>query len=488
VVTLRKLPFFLINLSAAALCIIAIVMYASNTAGQVPVLFFCSILLVALSLFYYFAFSDFLIRILRVSPVLFIVSVWLMLCVTMAIPIFFMLDESGIRSFFISTNALTTTGIPLSTTWRFNAEGFLIWYDYCQWIGGYLTLISFWVLSYSRRYRSVEKRLNRRLDSRPREGIETSVIPMRLAVIYFAFSLTVALIFSTISTDFIIGIRSAFVLPATGSLFLHYTPDFNISKYAFQFFSSLVMLISISGMLWIMVITLSSNRKDNIREEQKLIGSIIISIFVIVFFMSFFKVDNEISFLNYFLKMISDIFLAISTGYVSFGDKDHLISIPLVIMLSLIGGISISTSGGIKLSRLLFLKKQILNDLLSMIYPNLALKKQSQEGYELQRMRRIWMIVTSLIILLILLICIYGLEGANFEYALLNATAIVSNSGGVLDYAGLLRGQSSDIEPFLVYSEFTILLSAILMIVARLEYVFVFSIVILIVRARRQAK
>ena len=115
-ITLRKLPFFLINLSAAVLSIIALVMYASNTIGQVPVLFFCSILLVALSLFYYFAFSDFLIRILRVSPVLYIVSVWLMLCVTMSIPIFFMLDESGIRSFFISTNALTTTAIPLSTT------------------------------------------------------------------------------------------------------------------------------------------------------------------------------------------------------------------------------------------------------------------------------------------------------------------------------------------------------------------------------------
>lgn len=110
-----------------------------------------------------------------------------------------------------------------------------------------------------------------------------------------------------------------------------------------------------------------------------------------------------------------------------------------------------------------------------MIYPNLALKKKSHEGDYFLRSKRIWMIVMSIILMLVVLLCLYGAEGASFEYAILNAAAITTNSGGLLDYAGYIRGQVENVEPILVYSDFTMLFSAIAMIVARLEFVFVFS-------------
>ena len=132
---LINLPYMLIIAAALSLIAYSIVALVSNSPGQVGLLLSSALFLCFFTVIIYLAFHNALLTLLRFNPIIYIFAVWLLLVIIFTLPTYMMLGMNWTRCFFFVANALTTTAIPLTGSWRFHTIAFIMWYDTMQWLG-----------------------------------------------------------------------------------------------------------------------------------------------------------------------------------------------------------------------------------------------------------------------------------------------------------------------------------------------------------------
>ncbi len=214
----------------------------------------------------------------------------------------------------------------------------------------------------------------------------------------------------------------------------------------------------------LMYMALKGNLKKIKGEEVRWFYIYLFAAFVIVtawLFYNDYGYGIEETIRNSAFQVVS---LATCTGYSS---SDHLIWGPffwmIAIVLMITGGCTASTSGGIKIGRIVILAKNLLNEFKKQTHPN-AILPVRMNGKSLSNdvVNRILAFIFAYITLIVLSTLILTFEGLNFEEALGASISAISNVGSGFGSFG--PGGS-----FIELSVFSKWYLAFLMMVGRLE-------------------
>ncbi len=110
----------------------------------------------------------------------------------------------------------------------------------------------------------------------------------------------------------------------------------------------------------------------------------------------------------------------------------------LTLLLTFIGGMTLSTAGGVKMMRFLLLLKQGRKELSLLAYPH-DVKGVSFEGtpVHIDLMQTVWVFFALFNAAIAVLMLVFAFTGLSFEHSLAAALAAVANAGPMLDMVGI---------------------------------------------------
>ena len=403
----------------------------------------------------YFANRNIKLELDARSSIYSIFLAWPILILMGSIPLLFIFpDHSFFDILFISSSLSTTTG-----SWFFNnvivpGEA-IIWQSALQWLGGLLTLVI--ACSF------VEALFDK--SSSERTFFDLS----KVKVIFFIY-LILTIIFSFIMyfLDLTIeeSIRLSISLLSTSNAIS--SSDTSI----FVTYDSKVMSVMILGM-FLGSLSVNLHYKAFISGissyfKDKSVKYIFLTVLVTYVMISMFSNLSSSHFsYNLLVNKLFIIFSLLSTtGYIpNLGNHTEEFSAILILLLTLafIGGSASSTTGGMKISRLVSLFRYISNELHHLAHPMEIISKK-KETIPSNISLLFVSVILFMILFLIITIC-YTIIGIKFETAFLLVTALITNTGrGILELNNLHFFPSSPIET---------ILSVIAMLIGRIETILI---------------
>ena len=132
-------------------------------------------------------------------------------------------------------------------------------------------------------------------------------------------------------------------------------------------------------------------------------------------------------------------FAAISViSTTNFRSPDLELPFIFTLLLTFIGGMTLSTAGGIKLMRVLLLFRQSRKELSVLAYPH-DVKSVSFEGHpvDIDLMQTVWVFFCLFAAGIAALMLVFAFTGLSFEHSLAAALAALANAGPMLDMVGI---------------------------------------------------
>ncbi len=256
-----------------------------------------------------------------------------------------------LNSWFESVSALTTTGSTVLGHLDNVSKGILLWRSLLQWLGGTGIIVMAMTILPVLRIGGMQLFRNEFSDRSEKILPRVSQIASAILSIYFVFTLTCAILLHLAGMKWFDAICHAMGTVSTGGLS---TKDLSIGAFrSFPIELILMIFMIIGGTTFILFIKLwHHNFKDVWRDSQLRVYLSIIGIASLLgaFWLTLYK---DMDFLNSLRhSSFAVISVITSTGYAT---EDYITwgPFPLVLffLLSIIGGCTGSTSGGIKVFR-----------------------------------------------------------------------------------------------------------------------------------------
>jgi len=403
----------------------------------------------------YFANRNIKLELDARSSIYSIFLAWPILILMGSIPLLFIFpDHSFFEILFISSSLSTTTG-----AWFFNnvviPSEAIIWQSALQWLGGLLTLViasSF-----------VEALFDK--SSSERTFFDISKIKV-ISIIYLILTIIFSFIMYFLDLSIEESIRLSISLLSTSSSVS------SSETSVFVLYDAKIMSVMILGMLLgslsvslhykAFILGISSYFKD------KNVKYIIITVFITYIIISIFSNISSSHFsYNLIINKLFIIFSLISTtGYIPnlrnyTGEYSSILI--LLMVLAFIGGSTLSTTGGLKISRLVSLFRYISSELRHLSHPMEIISKKKETLPS--NISLLFVSVLLFITLFFIITICYTIIGIKFESAFLLVTAFMTNTGrGILELNNLNFFPSSAIET---------ILSVIAMLIGRIETILI---------------
>ncbi len=393
--------------------------------------------------------------------ILTIVLFWILLPFPAAIPLY---AEGQITSFAAAyieaVSALTTTGASVIGYPEFAAPSILLWRAILAWIGGlWILLFAFTVIA-PLAIGGVSLSALPLLQYDAADDLVRRIRrPLRILVpLYGGLSvLTIVLVFWG---------GSGFFEAITLGLSAISTTGFSINSAALPDFLSLfsqfgIVFGCICGALSVPVLIGLQKQWVFINEELRVFTSIVLIFGLIGFGL----------FGGTIMAHIAQSISLFSTSAFMFLPHENLAGWPLIWVLlpCFIGGMSLSTTGGMKVSRLIILIKDILRGLSYLAYPSRVhgIKLNDRRLTEIDN-ASIRVYLSILILLIAGGLLIYGMLGHDLITSWSLIMAMITNSGAILF-------MSATYNLFAELPLFSQFIAALFMIIGRLELVIFFT-------------
>jgi len=296
--------------------------------------------------------------------------IWLLFSAFGSLPYLFSLSTGSFTdAFFESISGFTTTGATIFTDIESLPHGILFWRSLTQWLGGIAIItLSFYVLP-------VIKSLNIQLSTTEFSGQRTDRIhpkvfetTKRLVSIYAILTLAETLLLISVRMPIFDAICHSLSTLSTGGFSTHNdglaafsSPYIKAVITLFMFFAGTNPAIFYFG--------LKGNLKKIIRNNEFVFYSILIVGFsILISLLLYFKTENSSSaFLNGFFHTVS---IMTTTGFYTenFSQWGNLM-ILVIFILMFTGGMAGSSSGGIKVIRLLIIAKNNRTESKRLMHP-----------------------------------------------------------------------------------------------------------------------
>jgi len=294
----------------------------------------------------------------------FAAEMWLLLCFLWSIP-FLVHGIDFFSSFFETTSGITTTGYSILDVSSL-PRPLILWRSLMQWVGGAGVLAIFFLFSLLTK-KPLHSFFHSETSSANR-GIKLSWRRVNLVMwpLYVGLTAAEVLLLRLLGLDFFESLNISLTTVSTSG-FTPFTGGMEVIKEHYSNWHAILITISvfslIGGVNFVLIYFLLTTRKlKNLPTISKLEFSLYILFFLLgIYFIRASLVQSGLS--SYDTFVIS-LFLAASfqstTGF-TFGDTQKLLIHPVsqlyYVFTSLFGGCSYSTSGAIKISRLIMLIK-----------------------------------------------------------------------------------------------------------------------------------
>lgn len=406
--------------------------------------------------------------------------VWLVLPFFGALPFAVIGDYPFMDAVFEATSGLTTSGATLSTNIDALSRSLVFWRSELQWLGGLLALVTILFVLAPSGLGGLPSRHIRLVDPKSNEQGKVHVAHVLRQIIagYCLISILCAVALYFAGLDAFDAVCLTMATVSTGGFMPR---DGSVDQYqnlAVMFILTLFMLTGATSLLWHRMIL--SRRVQLMLEHRESYLVVLIGLGLgLMFAITFFKLAGSALVLHPAIALIEGVFTGISvvtsTGFDARTAGMTVLPLPLILMISFIGGTTFSASGGVKLYRIGGMLVQSLREMERLVHPHsIRPSKFGSQPYDIQLMKAIW----TGFCLFILVIVATAFSLSLFEDLPLSAslTAAISNVSliGQIYSSGWL--QAADWPGYANFSAMGKASLSLAMIIGRLDVVVLFGI------------
>ena len=369
-----------------------------------------------------------------------------------ALPLWIILDLSPAKVYFLSASALTTTGASIFANPEELAVSIRLWLAFLQWLGGLASLImAMMVLAPL----GVGGMTLRRVagtsgDVQPKQGFLRAL--QIVGPIYTGLTFFCAMLLFFGGVSFFESICLAFSTLSTGGLNLGFE-DWILNAPYIKFILALFMLIGAMNMAqyYLLLRGRATLRQD--LERRVFLALVVVSAIALSasFLESARMADEEVTsiFAGGWGELILDqrwrdalgegLFVGISlistTGWAAADVQTPFI---FTLLLTFIGGMTISTAGGLKILRVLLLLRQSRKELSLLAHPH-DVKGVYFDGepIHIPLMQTVWVFFALFNASIAMLMLLLAFTGLSFEHSLAAAVAAIANAGPMVNMVNI---------------------------------------------------
>ena len=294
------------------------------------------------------------------DQIIFILLAFILIPLLIAIPYYYSIyDINFLNSYFESISGFTTTGFSIINSVESIDEPLILWRSSSQWIGGLLFLLATIGTIGSKQIKIKPAYLISGGASGRNFYNNFNYNFFKITIIYFVSTIFIIFLYSSIDLRLLDSFNLAFTTISSGG----FIPNDNLSKILKDemqiFIFSITLLFPIFNffLLYDVVSRQFSFRKY--QEDLHLLTLIILSVLILYFLI----IPNE-SFANVFFAVTSSISTSGITTYSSNIDVSL-----FFILLAIAGGALISTSSGLKYTRIYILLKISYQEIYRLVKP-----------------------------------------------------------------------------------------------------------------------
>ncbi|TCD13148.1 potassium transporter TrkG [Oricola cellulosilytica] len=416
--------------------------------------------------------------------ILTMVLVWLGMTILGAIPLSVAGEMPFGAAYFESVSGLTTTGASVLSGRESLPRAILFWRLQLEWIGGFLTLATlFLVLSpmaiggVPRRTSAAEWQME--LTGDRDAGMEHLKRYFPLLTYYCAASVLVYFAFVASGADSLDSAYLTMTGISTGG-FNPYETEFE-ARYgrATLVVMACVLAVSATSLLW-QRYELSNPFRRVMQNREAWWVFLFIAILTGCYIVAFGSVSGARSWLT--TTSITDSFLAAASVISTSGHEPRpgvieLLPEVFVFSLAFVGAGVFSTASGLKVHRLGAMLVQCYRELSLLIYPSSVIPTRiAKARYDERIIIESWPVLVLL--LAVMAVALFALSGGagGFEASMLSAMALLLNAGPLYEAYAPVAATGETWPSFREFTAFEQGVSCVIMILGRLEFVAVFAI------------
>ncbi|MGB0720192.1 MAG: TrkH family potassium uptake protein [Bdellovibrionales bacterium] len=356
---------------------------------------------------------------------------WVCLSVTAAMPLYFSdLDLSFTDAVFESVSGVTTTGSTVLSGLDEQSHGVLLWRSIIQWIGGIgiiafaIVILPFLSIGGMQLFQTESS------DKSDKALPKTTDLVSALVQIYGLLTLLCVITYYALGMDFFDAVNHAMTTLSTGGYSTHDASFGYFKSPAMQYAASLFMLAgSIPFVLYVRF--LYQGRFLFFKDEQFMalvytLVALTVVLSVWLWASSPYSISESVQY-----SVFNIISVITTTGYAT---TDYTLwggfAVAFFFFLTFLGACSGSTSGGIKMMRIVIVSKILRRQIKKLIYPNgtFSIRYQGRNidnAVALNVMAFLGLFCASNVVLSVLL----ALLGLDFETAISGAATALANVG-----------------------------------------------------------
>lgn len=305
---------------------------------------------------------------------------WFVMCGFSALPLYFSnLDISFTDAFFESVSGITTTGSTVLVGLDTMSPGILIWRSMMQWIGG-MGLIGFAIVMLPfLRVGGMQLFRTESSDRYEKVMPKTADIINSLLKVYCGLTVLCAGTYYALGMSVFDAVNHAMTTIPTGGYSTH-DSSFGFFK-SFPLDMAAVIFMMLGGLPFVLYIKLVFRHSFEFHRDAQVRAFLLFFVCVVAVFSLWLWEHSDYSLLNSFRYVAFNVISVITTcGYAS---TDYLLWGPfagtLFFFLTYIGACAGSTSGGIKMIRVLVASAAMGKEFKSTLYPH-GIFKVKYEG------------------------------------------------------------------------------------------------------------
>lgn len=366
------------------------------------------------------------------------------------------------EAYFEAVSGLTTTGASIYTHPKYETEATLLWRALTGWMGGLLTLtvcVSLFVPANIpgvgvKSITLIRQNENDSLPQRFRRSLKLVYRP------YFGLTVIGFLALWLTGTGFFDSLCFALNTISTTGFVSQLDP---VNTYLPPLSIFILCLLMLAGTLsFTLQIELFRGRLKQIYDDIEFSHLMIFILIITVLFILFSNVSQTETLSDAFTMAIS----LVSTTALPMAKSSNPTHGPTILIIFLpvvVGGMLLSTSGGLKIMRAVILCKHIWAEMKNLPYPSAVehLKYEARR-VDVREVEKIWFFAILTFVSFAIVVVLAGFFYPDFNAALLGSIALMSNAGGI----AIISGQP---DLFAKLSSFGHIFSSVIMVFGRLE-------------------
>lgn len=393
-------------------------------------------------------------------------AAWILMALFGALPFLFGgVISNPIDAFFETVSGFTTTGASILSAVEHLPRGILFWRSFTHWIGGMGVLVFMLAILPSAGGEAIH--LMRAEVPGPTKGKlvpkmrQTALILYGIYIALTALEIIILLICKIPLFDSIV---TTFATAGTGGFSILNNSIAGYQNPAAEWVIGIFMLLfGVNFNLFFFI--LIGKIKDVFKsEELRAYLGVVITAVAVILINTYHMFDSFGHGLRTVFFQVSSIMT--TTGFCTTEFNNWpVLSKTILVLLMVIGACAGSTGGGLKISRILILAKNIVREIKHMIRPkSVNVVRVDGEVVPDDTLRSATGYLTVYIIVTIVTILVISLDGLSIETNLTAALSCVNNIGPALGEFGAFGN-------FIPYSDFSTLVLSIAMLFGRLELV-----------------